>query len=620
MPEYLSPGVYVEEVETGGRPIGGVSTSVAGFIGLTERGETEGLPELVINFADFQRKLGGYLPESKFGSFRYLPFAVEHFFINGGSRCFVTRVAPSDASAAESGDDLKGIKIWAKNKGSWGNRIQITFKSSIKATSPITPIYTKDGKKFKECRLTKTGGFNAGDIVTVSQGDFKQYSCIKAIKDDFVTLSSELKKKADDNNGESSKMMLSTCDFAMKIQYVKEGSTQEEEYKKLSLNPLSSNYIEKALIRSNLIKAKVDEQQVITVPSSLSEVFAGSSENELTITLGKGSDGTIPELEPDGSIPEMKPDNSETEEPEAEGAETEGTETEEPVQKLTAADFIGSDEVPGKRTGIQAFIDNNDVSILAVPGVVDRTVQLALVSQCEKLKNRFAVLDIPKEAKKVSEVLGHRNIFDSSYAAMYHPWLQVYDKGEKKSIMIPPSGSVAGIYARTDKTRGVHKAPANEGLRETTGLDCQYNAEDQNMLNPEGVNLIRYFTGQGIKVWGARTLSSNTLWKYVNVKRLFIFLEESIKRGAQWVVFEPNDEKLWARVNRTITSFLTTVWREGALAGATPAEAFFIKIDRSTMSQDDIDNGRLICEIGVSPVKPAEFVIFRISQNTGNAG
>ncbi|MGZ4164277.1 MAG: phage tail sheath family protein, partial [Tumebacillaceae bacterium] len=160
------------------------------------------------------------------------------------------------------------------------------------------------------------------------------------------------------------------------------------------------------------------------------------------------------------------------------------------------------------------------------------------------------------------------------------------------------------------------KAPANEVIRGCVGLDVQYNKGEQDILNPKGVNLIRAFTGQGIRVWGARTLSSNGLWKYVNVRRLYIFLEETIKRGTNWVVFEPNDDKLWARVQRTIDAFLTRVWRDGALMGTSPQEAYYIHIGRNTMTQDDIDNGRLICVIGVAPVKPAEFVIFRLTQKT----
>lgn len=226
---------------------------------------------------------------------------------------------------------------------------------------------------------------------------------------------------------------------------------------------------------------------------------------------------------------------------------------------------------------------------------------------------------MPKDARKVEDILGHRDIFDTNYAALYHPWLEVFDPLDKKNIPIPPSGSVLGIYARSDGTRGVHKAPANEVVRACVGLDCAFNKGEQDILNPKGVNLIRSFPGQGIRVWGARTATSNASWKYVNVRRLFIYIEETIKANTSWAVFEPNDEVLWVRVQRTISVFLNNMWREGSLAGQSPEEAFFVNIGRDTMSQDDIDNGRLICVIGVAPVKPAEFVIFRISQKTSGA-
>jgi phage tail sheath protein FI len=194
----------------------------------------------------------------------------------------------------------------------------------------------------------------------------------------------------------------------------------------------------------------------------------------------------------------------------------------------------------------------------------------------------------------------------------------MYDSLDKKNNYFPPSGAILGIYARSDNTVGVWKAPANETVRLCTGLSIPFGNGEQDLLNPQNINLIRSFPGQGIRIWGARTLTSNSSWKYVNVRRLFIFLEESIRTNTNWVVFEPNDEKLWAKVKRTIDGFLRTMWRDGALAGSTEAEAFFCNIDSTTMTQDDIDAGKLICVIGVAPVKPAEFVIFRISQKTAS--
>ena len=230
----------------------------------------------------------------------------------------------------------------------------------------------------------------------------------------------------------------------------------------------------------------------------------------------------------------------------------------------------------------------------------------------------FGLVITDQHLTAVDDILNHRNIFDSASAAMYHPWVKVFDPLTKNTAAIPPSGSVAGIYARTDNARGVWKAPANEVVSACVGLDVSYNTREQDILNPKGVNLIRSFPGQGIRVWGARTLSSNAQWKYINVKRLFIFLEESIKANTNWVVFEPNDNVLWLRVRRTIEVFLSNMWKSGAFAGGSEGEAFFVDIGENTMSKDDIDNGRLVCVIGIAPVKPAEFVIFRLTQKTAD--
>ena len=253
---------------------------------------------------------------------------------------------------------------------------------------------------------------------------------------------------------------------------------------------------------------------------------------------------------------------------------------------------------------------------MAVPGITDPNVLMTLIAHCENLTSRFAILDLPKTLVKTDEITTFRNMFDSQYAAVYHPWLNVSDPLNKKNTYIPPSGSIAGIYARSDNTQGVQKAPANEVVRGCVGLRTPYNKGEQDILNPIGVNLIRAFPGQGIRVWGARTLSSDSSWKYVNVRRLFIFIEESIKANTNWVVFESNTPELWDRVRGTIEGFLLTLWNNGALAGSSADEAFFVEIGPSTMTRDDIDNGRLICTIGVAPVKPAEFVIFRITQKT----
>jgi hypothetical protein len=296
------------------------------------------------------------------------------------------------------------------------------------------------------------------------------------------------------------------------------------------------------------------------------------------------------------------------------------------IEGLTPADFVGIDGGSGKRTGIQSLEDIEEISICMVPGIWAPSVQSALIQHCESLRYRFAVLD-PKDGLDIEGIRTFRAPLDSKYAALYYPWLVLPDPrvdatvpAEKAKVHVAPSGHIAGIYARVDVERGVHKAPGNEVIRGIfpgpRGLADDVTKREQDMLNPNGINALRFFPDRGDRVWGARTISSDSAWKYINVRRLFIYVEASIDRGTQWVVFEPNDTPLWARVRQSISNFLTSVWRSGALQGTTADEAFFVKIDRSTMTQDDIDNGRLICLIGIAPVKPAEFVIFRIQQKT----
>lgn len=552
----------------------GVSTSTAGFVGLAERGPIEGVPQLVTNFADFKRTYGSYLSESEFGEYRFLAYSVEHFFVNGGSRCFVARVAPRDAKCSVGEvkkDEATILTISAKNPGMWGDNIRAIVTPASKAKTQILQILdTPTGTKY----VVKNGaGFNAGDVVAFSDMKETIYNKVVKSQDNILEFASDFEVDVVDKNLLPSRT-ISTCEFSLEVKY----EDLVELYENISFNIEAPNFITKRTAKSDLVSIECGAMPTDEAP------FDGMCDDDsaqITVSLVGGSNGS--------------------------------------ASSITAADFVGVDNGAGRRTGIQAFVDNDMVSLMAVPGVVDPNVQLMLVAHCENLASRFAVLDMPRDARKVQDIINHRNIFDSHYAALYHPWLEVFDPLDKKNIAIPPSGSMLGIYARSDNTRGVHKAPANEVVRACVGLDVQFNKGEQDILNPKGVNLIRAFPGQGIRVWGARTASSNGNWKYINVRRLFIFVEESIKANTNWAVFEPNDEQLWVRVKRTIDVFLAGMWRNGALAGSSTSEAFFVDIGRSTMSQDDIDNGRLICVIGIAPVKPAEFVIFRITQKTNES-
>ncbi|WP_341644908.1 phage tail sheath family protein [Thauera sp. SDU_THAU2] len=291
----------------------------------------------------------------------------------------------------------------------------------------------------------------------------------------------------------------------------------------------------------------------------------------------------------------------------------------------TAIDYAGkTDEVKGS-TGLKALEDIEDVSIVMTPAAaastedVHKAVVLELQKHCRRMRYRIGVVDSRKD-QSIGEVRAFAGNFDDSRLALYYPWVVTPDPtGGQRDIAVPPSGFIAGIYARTDVDRGVHKAPANEIVLGALRFDQQINAFQQELLNPNGINVLRSFAGRGHRVWGGRTLASDPEWKYVNVRRYFLYLERSIEKSTQWAVFEPNGEALWANIRSSVEDFLFNEWRNGRLLGGTPKEAYFVRCDRSTMTQNDIDNGRMVCLVGVAALKPAEFVIFRIGQKTADA-
>ncbi|MBQ3798145.1 MAG: phage tail sheath family protein [Butyrivibrio sp.] len=561
MAEYLSPGVYVEEYDNSPRGIEGVGTSTAGFIGLAEKGPLEGAPLLVTSMKSFHQQFGGFLSEFGYGEYRYLAPSVEQFFDNGGTRCYVMRVAPKDAKSASAKKGILDIK--ASSPGTWGNKIQVMISTNTKRKLQLIEK-TETGFKAKSLE-----GFREGDLVVFED----TYTKIKTIFDDEVTFEDDIPDSAVDADI-IPKALLYLVTIDMTVRY----GDDVENYPELSLNTQSPRYIGSRLAGSDIIKVEVSAQKAAGNP--VAEIL-GEEATDGVFILDGGTDGS--------------------------------------VSKVDAGTFIGEDFGPGKRTGLQAFVENNIVSMMAIPGVTIPEVEVALVGHCSNLHSRFAVLDMPKEMTKTNDLIGFRQIVDSTYCAMYHPWIQVFDRASSKPGFVPPSGAVMGVYSRTDIDRGVHKAPANEVVF-CSGLSVNYTKDEQDILNPEGINLIRQLPGQGIRIWGARTASSNSAFKYVNVRRLFIFVEESIKANTNWVVFEPNDPTLWQRVNLTISGFLDTLWRSGMLVGGSASEAYFVEIGPTTMSRDDIMNGRLICNIGIAPSRPAEFVIFRVTQHTSEAG
>ena len=562
MAEYLSPGVYVEEYDSSPRAIEGVGTSTAGFVGMAVKGPTIGAPSLVTSFADFLRQFGGYLSEYTHGEYRYLAYSVEQFFANGGTRCYVARVVPEDATVASAEQGI--LKLTAANEGRWGNRIRVTLASANRRKMQLVAqeednVYT----------AKSVVGFGEGDLVEFA-GEVNR---IVSIFDNTVTFDHPFAGDPVDIG-----IVPKTVVYSLEMDVTVRADGETETYTGLSLNPLSNNYLPRRMASSQLVSVQLKGSDEMVNPVA---AILGTGLSSGSITLSGGSDGSL--------------------------------------SAINAGVYIGVDGGPTKRTGIQAFLENSVVSILAVPGITIPEVIVSLVAHCENEKNRFAVIDMPQDMVKTEDLLGYREMIDTTYAAMYHPWIQVYDPVAKKPGVIPPSGAVCGVYARTDVARGVHKAPANETVN-CSGLSTYYTTREQDILNPRGVNLIRALPGQGIRIWGARTASSNAAFKYVNVRRLFIYVEQSIKNNTNWVVFEPNNSSLWGRVQMTVSAFLETMFRSGMLAGETPSEAFFVNIGPSTMSQDDIMNGRLICEIGIAPSRPAEFVIFRVTQFTAESG
>jgi phage tail sheath protein FI len=531
MPEYLAPGVFIEEIERGPKPIEGVATSTAAFLGEAERGPMR--PRLCTSYNDYLRLFGDVFAPDK-----YLPFGVKAFFDNGGRRTYIARVAGPGAQPAVFDSD--GYVVRANGPGAAGNRICVRItKSSTDKRNPET-----------------------GDLEPVGFALSVAYFSSGNPADLFDPF--------DPDNDERIPRPSIT-----------------EIYDDLSPKETDANYWKKQIsdTTSALIELDIPDEAAATQPGEGDVIFG------FCVNGADGDPVLVPQVE---------------------------------GNRDAAGDPI---QDPQEFSGLAALnLDlYRDVAIVHMPGVGnltddDKAIQKAIVTHCEKNRFRFAVLDTARgQSVLASEPLIPRNALDTQYGAIYYPWYHTPHPRTGVKTLVPPGAAACGIYARTDNTRGVWKAPANETVAGAIDLEYDVDTGRQEVLNPRGVNCIRRFPGRGIRMWGARTLSSDPLWKYVSVRRLFIFLEASIYNSTQWVVFEPNDPRLWARVHQTITLFLRSQWREGALFGAKEEEAFSVNVGNSTMTTDDILNGRLIVEIGIAPVRPAEFVIFRVFQKTREA-
>ncbi|MBI9043744.1 MAG: phage tail sheath family protein [Anaerolineaceae bacterium] len=539
MPEYLSPGVYIEEVDRGPKPIEGVGTAMAAFVGFTEKAElvreidgelvVEDLlnkPQLVTNWTQFVERFGGFVPGIT------MPTSVYGYFSNGGSRCYIVsvRTFPKADAKLMNAAGKTALTAMARQAGTEG------MKMRVRIADVIAPAAKKGAAK--EGEEAPEGG-NGDSSFTLhveketSTGGWKSLESLPEVKMQETLVEGKKQVAVAYKNNNLPKFV--------------------------ELIVMETGSIEKAMPR--------EQEQTLTIEKKL--------------------------LEP-------------------------------PV----ASDFRGD---VTQRSGVEGLEVLDDVTMVVVPDLMTtmpgekldldmvKGVQGMMITHCERLGDRVAILDSPPDMspQEIKKWRMDTAGFDSSYAALYYPWIKIMDPATDKVIKMPPSGHMAGVWARNDNTRGVHKAPANEVVSLAVGLAYQTTKGEQDTLNPIGVNCIRAFPGRGIRVWGARTLSSNPSWRYINVRRLFNYVEKSIEGGTQWIVFEPNNRKLWARVSRDVSAFMRTVWRDGALFGSSPSEAFYVKCDDELNPPESRDLGRLIIEIGLAPVKPAEFVIFRISQWAG---
>lgn len=589
MPEYLAPGVYVEETSFRAKSIEGVGTSTTAFVGPTRRGPVTGVPELVTSLTDFEHIYGALenlgladLTDAT-RNLNYVAHAVRAYFDNGGSRLYVVRTvngAQNAAGALLTGADADAsVVVRARFPGAAGNG-RVLFRVAQRPATLRTMATAPAGSLL---------AITVDDAETLYQGSGATWAEADATALDLTGLG-----PADVPGGDGASATLLT--LALDVIDADGGAQTWEDLGLARAHPrwlgtvLAQTPGSRAEALTNLVMAEVgaevDAFELLAAVRALPAV-AGDTEGRRLLTLTGGSDGNAPTL----------------------GAET----------------------TEGSYAAALALLSGlEDVSIVAAPGssayAEGPAVQNALIAHAERRRAyRIAVLDCaPRQTP--GDMRTARGRVDSRHAALYYPWVVVANPLARpgrddipREIELPPSGFVTGIYARNDVQRGVHKAPANEVVTGALRFELDINFAQQELLNPLGVNCLRYLSGRGYRVWGARLVSSDPEWKYVSDRRYFNYLESSIDRGTQWAVFEPNGERLWANVRQTIADFLYNEWRNGALLGSTAEQAFFVRCDRSVMTQNDLDNGRLVCLIGVAILKPAEFVIFRIGQMTADA-
>lgn len=674
MPEYLAPGVFVEETSFRSKSIEGVSTTTTGFIGAARTGPVHLAPDIVTSLGEFE-EIYGDGQELVFNTdsplTHHLWQGVRAFFSNGGKRLYISRVfkpldeegaatpvrytpitADTEEAAAQATVERggtaffqdgharvrelldQGLVVRARHPGAVGNaRVRFTLKAGGNILSVGIDPVTKAEK-------TTVRSLRHGDLVWAADrqspsdaalGSFYRaqwdedqarwaFEGVPAGSPEVPLTLDELFPSPALDQGDAIRVVTLGVSLLSR-----DGSTEFGTWAGLPLDPehrsggsrdslfdlfattpnSASDAIRLPLVigrDTSTVGSAADVLLALFGPDPLALLIPTADESKRRIgVLDKLSLGISADFLLDGGNDGARP---------------------------TAADYEGEAFLDRNYAlGLKQFEDLEDISIVAAPGSTADyahyaddadAIQLLLIQHAEYMRYRIAVLD-SAEGQSIAEVRNMRARLDSRHAALYYPWVTVLDPIGGKEINLPPSGFVAGIYARNDIQRAVYKAPANEVVSLALGFETLLNKAQQEVLNPEGINCFRYFEGRGMRLWGARLISSDPEWKYVNLRRYFAYLERSIDKSTQWAVFEPNGEKLWANLRRSVSDFLLNEWQSGALLGDKPEKAFFVRCDRSTMTQNDLDNGRLVCLVGVAPLYPAEFVIFRIGQWTADA-
>lgn len=677
MAEYLAPGVYIEEKDLKAPSIEAVSTSTTGMVGHAQRGPTVGPPVLVTNLLQFRQAFGGPLPASA-GVAGEMFYAAQGFFANGGRRLYVMRASGAAAARTQfatrggfitrlaAGADAAVAGTVARLASTLGLRDGtsitlsfvdegVTYTSSARAIAgggvdpatgnvtlaapiDVTPVGKPAYPAARTAVVTTVNGLNAAGSpttgarpasLTFEAADAGSWGDGIVVTSRHVTVGRAVVESligpgALNNN----KVKLKTASGFYSLAWVQidRGSGADKILRQvLAINGTVLTLSGPAMNAASVAPVAPATETIATIAEfAMTVSYDGVSEDYPSLTLANvPGKHVIDQINGRSNIiravvASLPADTNPFAFPTADDGLTLRSTTAGIDAAPGAADIRGTDGGPGARTGLRALEEIEDISIIVAPGWGDVSVQAAMIEQCERLKYRVALFD-PEVTGGVpptlTQVQNQRARFDSKYGAIYYPRIVIRD-ADDNARAIGPAGHMAGLCARIDNERGVWKSPGNETIRAIVDLETIVTRGEHEVLNPLNINVIRDFRteGRGLRIYGARCVTSFTDWKYLAVRRLFIAIERSIDIGTQWAVLEPNDPRLWDRLVDSIDSFLTTLWRDGALLGLTKEQAFYIRCGTSTMSQDDIDNGRLVVEVGIAPVKPAEFVIIRISQ------